>query len=272
MSRSWIGLTVLGLAMTFLPGSSCLQIERPYPPPSKEQLLRLVAKRGEIVHSLRAETRMRQDSPRGSLSARVRMMAQRPDRLRFDAVTPFDTPLSTLVTKGTDFALVDAQQNRHYYGPASPCNLARLLLVALDRQAVIAILSGSTPIIAHQSASLAWDGNAANEVLTLRSVKRRQVIRLDGQLLRGKPTWDVVGSEIHDARGRPLLKISFSNFTTQKGVRVPRRLRITQPARKTTLTLQFVHIDLNRTLPQQAFTLPAANGLPSQRVDCQGQP
>lgn len=251
-------------ALLLLRGSSCIQVERPYAAPTAAEVVAAIQARGQKVRSIRAETRMSHRTDQGKVKATVRLMVQRGGKLRFDAVTPFDTPLATLVSDGESFTLVDAKQNRHFHGPASPCNIARLLQVALAPDDVLTVLGGSTPLIQHESATLAWDSRGNAEVLTLKGKHLTQTVRLDGTDRR----WDLLRSEIRDHKGKTLLRIAGDAYRKVGGLRVPRRVSVDQPERKAELELTFKQQEINLTLPPAAFQLLKPDGLPSQRVEC----
>jgi outer membrane lipoprotein-sorting protein len=253
------------LAFCFLRASSCARLERPYPPPSVREILASLSARSQRIQTLRAETRMSQKSSAGKVKATVRLMAQRGGKLRCDVVSPFDTPLATLVSNGQEFSLVDAKKNRHFFGPALPCNLSRLMQVALAPDDILTILGGSTPLIDHVRATLAWDERSGEEVLTLSSKTAIQVIRLDGR----RHSWDLRLSEVKNTQGEVLLRIEGADFKVVAGLRAPSALRVSQPKNKTELDVTFKSEELNIELPSEAFELLSANGLPSQRVDCQ---
>jgi len=262
-----IGLALIALFL--LRGSSCVKITRPYKTPTAKEVLAALKVRSQKIKTLRAETRMSHQTAQGKVKATVRLMAELGGKLRFDAVSPFDTPLSTLVADGKNFALVDAKANRHYYGPATPCNLARLLRVSLQADAVLAILAGSTPLITAESATIAWDDRAGREILTLQGPSGSQVIHLDGRMNGGRPTWDLLQSEIRDKQGKVVLSIKASDHRKIAGLRAPKTLSLSQPKAGATLDLSYRKQELNVSLSKAAFELPAAGGLPSKRVDCQ---
>ncbi|PIE19873.1 MAG: hypothetical protein CSA65_00675 [Proteobacteria bacterium] len=266
LSRSTLSrLALATLASTFLGGARCASVSRPYAAPTAAQVEAAVRKRGAAVRALRAEARMSYVTKQGKVKATVRMMAAAGGKLRFDVVSPFDTPLATLVTSEGSFALVDSQKSRHFHGPATPCNIGRLLRVQLQPKDVLTILGGSTPLIAHTSRSLRWDDRAGVEELTL--VGRggvKQTVRLDGRDKR----WRLISSRISDAKGKLLLALTAADYETQKALALPTRIKVSQPSQKAELELDFKKQELNITLPSVAFERPAAGGLPSQRVDC----
>ncbi len=252
------------VSVTLLRAGSCARIERPYPPPRATEVVSAVLARGQRVSALRAETRVSHKSEQGKVKGTVRLMAASGGKLRFDLVSPFDTPLATLVTDGKDFSLVDAQKSRHFHGPASPCNVGRLLQLVLAADDVRTILGGSTPVIAHSSATLAWDDQRGAEVLTLKGKGVTQVLRLDGR----DKGWSLLSSEIRDAAGKPLLQLRAADHHTVSGLRMPRTLHIKQPRHGAELWVTYKKVEINIQLPSIAFLLPPAGGLPSQRVDC----
>jgi len=258
-------LLLLLISLLLLRGSSCLRVDRPYTTPTAQEVIAALKQRAARLNTMRGETRMNHHTDQGKVKATVRFMAQRGGRLRFDAVSPFDTPLATLVTDGKRFALVDAQKNRHYHGSASACNLARLLQVALEPDDILVVFGGSTPLIQHDSATLEWDSRATAEVLTLKSATMTQTVRLDGTARR----WDLLSSEIHNARGELLLQIKPAGYHRVSSLSLPTSLLVRQPRNNNArLEIGFQRQEVNIKLPAAAFELPAPDGMPSQQVEC----
>lgn len=265
-SRGPCGAAVLAATglLGLLQLGACLPLTRPYPPPRPAELLRALELRALRLRTLRAEARLHWESRGEALKATLRLMAARPGQLRFDLISPFDTTLATWVCSAGRFALRDARANRHYWGSASPCTLARVLEVALDPGDLQRVLAGSTPVIDHQRSTLRWDSRRANELLTLYGAALTQTIALRRQ--RGD--WDVEQSAIYAAGGQLLLRLSFAEQEERDGLRLPSSITIEQPPRQTTLALAIRAREANLTLPPRAFELPAARGLPSEQVDC----
>ncbi len=249
-------------ALCLLQGAQCLSSA---PPPNRKtarELVALIAARSKQIRSLRAETRMTHRSQQGKVRATVRLMAEREKKMRFDAVSPFDTPMATLVSNGARFVLIDAKKNTYYYGPASPCNIARLIGVVLEADEILAILGGSTPLIDYDTLTLDWDGRGSAEVLTLHGKQLSQTIRLDGHSL------DLLESEIKDRDGHTILSIKDSKSRRLGRLRVPMQISIQQPKHNADLDITFKHLELNIELPKQAFQLPEPNGLTPKEVQC----
>ena len=95
---------------------------------------RALASRGyrpEAVQTLRAEAKVDQRGRQGRIKGRVLMFVERPDRVRFDAMTQFG-PALVLTSDGGSFALSDFKENRFMTGLACERNIARLVGVALS--------------------------------------------------------------------------------------------------------------------------------------------
>jgi hypothetical protein len=257
-------LAVALLAVLFLRASACVRVERPYPAPDASAVLAAMRAADRKLRTLRAEARMTHITPRNKVKATVRMMAARRGSLRFDLVSPFDTPMATLVCRDGRFALVDSRENRHYHGPASPCNLARLLQLRLPPDEVLTLLGGGTPIIPHTERSVRWDDRNGVEVLRLKGAQFSQTVRLRGD----RDRWQLLSSEIRDRSGAVLLHVVASRRKVHAAMALPQRIRITQPKHDISLQLDFRHQEVNIELPPHAFDLPRAKGLPSQYVDC----
>ena len=76
------------------------------------------------------------------------VVAERSGRLRFETLSPFEQPLSTLVSDGAKFALYDLGKKRYYHGPATPTNLSRLLPIRMRGVDIAQLLLGEPPLIA----------------------------------------------------------------------------------------------------------------------------
>lgn len=97
----------------------------------------------------------------GIFRVRGKMMyiAMLPDRVRIDVYSPFGAIISTLTSDGDTFQLYDAREGRFFYGPAEACNLARFTGVPLPPHALVELLDGRAPVLAHEpaAASIVWE-------------------------------------------------------------------------------------------------------------------
>jgi hypothetical protein len=110
---------------------------------------------------VKGEARIDHFSERGRVRGKVLLFASRPDRLRFDVVSPppFNSIVSTLTTDGGVFALADIRERKFYQGPATACNIARLTEVPLEAQALVSLLGGQAPVLVHRDSDLKMEWN-----------------------------------------------------------------------------------------------------------------
>ena len=76
--------------------------------------------------------------------------AEVPEKLRFDVYSPLGVTLSTLTSDGSKFALYDLSQKTFVYGPARTCNIRRFTQVAVPPFALVELLRGRPPVLAHE--------------------------------------------------------------------------------------------------------------------------
>ncbi|MEM9068122.1 MAG: hypothetical protein AAGE52_06430 [Myxococcota bacterium] len=108
------------------------------------------------VLALRAEARVDQRGAQGRIRGTVLLLLQRPDRVRFDALTQFG-PAAILTSDGTIFQLLDQREDRFLQGPTCPANIARLLGIAMSGDEVARFLVGDTPRLEAERASMTYD-------------------------------------------------------------------------------------------------------------------
>lgn len=111
---------------------------------------------------LRGESKVDYFGEHGRIKGTTLFVVSRPDRIRFDVVSPFGVNLSTLTADGRDFALLDVGAKVFFSGPASECNVGRFLHVPVPPFALVDLLAGEAPVLVHdaRTAVLDWDAGA----------------------------------------------------------------------------------------------------------------
>ena len=127
--------------------------------PTADAALGRMKETSACVNGVQGDAKIDHFSPQGRIRGEVFLLAVNPDRVRFDIVA-FGTPVYTLTSDGSRFEMLDLRAKQFLYGPASPCNLARLTQVPLPGHALVSLLRGEAPVLVHQppEASIAWDG------------------------------------------------------------------------------------------------------------------
>jgi hypothetical protein len=193
------------------------------------------------------------------------MLIARDGRLRLEAESPLGGALATLATDGADFQLLDLRDNQFLVGAARPCNLARLLQVALAPTEVAAILLGAAPLEG-TPAEVSWDGRSGGrEVLTLRSAGGEEKLWLDAR----ERVWDPLVVERRDAAGRVAWRVRHEGFVDHAGVRLPTRTATEEPGKKREVQVRYRGQEPNVETPDALFRLAAPAGLPVTPVGCE---
>jgi hypothetical protein len=132
---------------------------RPYPAPTTDDLVRVLAQRQAAVRSLSGRARATSWLGGDRVRATVLMLVAREGRLRFEAEVSLQGTVATLVTDDGRFALLDMQKNELRRGPACPANVASLVRIPLDPADVAAILLGDVRLPAPAAPlAVTWDG------------------------------------------------------------------------------------------------------------------
>lgn len=242
------------------------QLQRPYAPPTAEDLLAHLRARRSRLRTLRAETRVDHLAEKGDrVKVTVNMLLERGGKMRLEAESALAGALATLVSDGAQFALLDVRNNRFLYGPASACNVARLIRVSLPPADIVDALMGGAPVEG-EPVSVGWDPErGGREVLTLKTPDGgSEVLKLDARDRR----WDLLAAERKDASGRVLWRVEHEDFGDQAGLRVPSRTTVVDPPNKADARIKFRDVELNVEPKEGVFTLePPANVQP-EYVTC----
>ena len=178
---------------------------------AREVLGRLDARSPELsaVKGLGSFTLWRQNTAQ---RARIAWVGQRPDKLRLLLRDISGVPIATLANDGTWFFLDDHSQGRFYRKSASDATLRRLLLVSINAEEIVSLLTGRIPVRPFDTARLYADPAGGHDVLRLWDKRGRLVEKIhldpDGQgrvrriemfdngdrLLYGVTFWGSLGS------------------------------------------------------------------------------
>lgn len=277
-----------GLLAALLGLSGCPQplIARPYAAPTPQVLLQRVLKQRDLVQSLRGRAKADYLAERGErVKVDISVVASRPASLRLAGESTFTGPLLTLATDGEDFQLLDVQRNRFMGGRVNPCNMARLIRVALHPREALDVLLGGAPLLGDaERVEVAWDGHdGGREVLTMTDPRRYALsVRLDA----AQQHWDVREAELRDPRGQVLWRVRHEGFQAlgpdgeprKEGApgdaaadapRLPSVTYIEDPPNKADVRLRWREREVNPALEGGLFKLAAPPGVPTEPDVCQ---
>lgn len=231
------------------------------------------------VQTLRAEARVTQRGRDGRIRGTVFMMLERPDRVRFDAMTQMG-PAAVLTSDGTSFALKDLRENRFLVGPSCPANVARLLGIPLSGEDVARFLLGDTPLLDDPDPAIRCNEDGRYLVALQDADGRRQEVELEvWEADRGAPPerqrLRLLRSERFHPDGRVEWRATFDDYepvvdqATGGRVEIPKDIRFEHPEANADTRVKMRDVDLGVELPADAFRQSTPPGLTPEHVACE---
>lgn len=218
------------------------------------RLTAAVQRRAAAVQRLTAEVAI--EAWQGDERVRLKQLiaADGQGRLRIDVLSPFGQPLSTLVSDGSRLMIYSLEDKTFRMGAATPQNLARLLPVHIEPEALSALMRGAVPIMSHERATVTWNGRANAYRLELQQGPRLQQVEFEPDALR------VTSLRVFDGE-RLRYAARFGDYSGDGDAVVPRRLRFEVPDEAVRIDLALVDHTLNPDLPEEAFVLEPPRGV-----------
>lgn len=237
------------------------------------------------ARAIRAEARVEQWGEDGRIRGTVMMFVERPERVRFDAMTQFG-PAVILTSDGDRFALTDLRENRYLEGPSCPENIARLLGIPMSGEDVTLFLLGDSPRLDTENRGISCTGDGTYLVTMSGDSGRRQEIELAVR------SWDVerdappqeqrlrmLRSEVFAADGSTEWRATYEDWHVivdpdsgeeEIGIALPMKVRFEHPGEDADTTVRFQEVDINVTVPPNAFQQSPRPGIPPEEVSCNG--
>jgi hypothetical protein len=233
----------------------------------------------EKINAIKAEARVDQRGSEGRIRGMILMFAERPDRVRLDALTQFG-PVAVLTADGGTFAFTDLRAKRYREGKTCPSNIARLLGVRLSAEQATALLLGEVLLIEDVEKTRGTiicnsDGNYA--IALVAQDLRRQNVTLsisEGDLAKppSRQHLRVLTSELYLPNGKLLWRVTYEDYrVVRKGttrIEMPFSVRIEQPTSHSDTLLRFSQIEIQPTIPLDAFRQQPPPGISTESVTC----
>jgi outer membrane lipoprotein-sorting protein len=222
------------------------------PPSSAELLLERLADSATAFASLEGLARVRIRTEARSQTVTQVLFAEKPDRLRLEALSPFGQPLLVAATDGRQLDVLIPGDGKFYSGEVSPERLQRLTRLPLQLTDLVHLLLYQVPIISHERQSVAPEVDGGT-LLTLHATgARRQELRFD-RLLRLTGAAYFQDDEL-------LLRVGYERFTDDLRP-FPMTASLAMPATKTEATVTFSELQTNVTIPPERFRLTPPRGM-----------
>jgi hypothetical protein len=215
-----------------------------------------MAQRRAMFHSLRTLARLTYTSPTETRHAKQIILAARPDRLRFEVLSPFG-PIFVLATSAGRLAAYAREEATVYRGTASPANLERYTSVELPITAAVDLLLATPQLDGDPDPAVSWDDGAVR-LLCDADDRTARVVWLT-------PQGDPARFERWAADGDVVLRATFSQYAEVSGIRVPLQLSLETPAIHRRIDIELREPEINPVLDEPLFALDTPRG--SKEVD-----
>jgi hypothetical protein len=223
--------------------------------PAADDIRAALAQRRAAVRGLRALARLHYTSPDESRKAKQLVIAERPDRLRFEVFSPFGTVFVLTAADGV-LAAWARDESIVYRGSASAANLQRYAQVDVPVATAVDLLLGTPPLHADVDGVVSADDGA---------VELWQDAGRTVEALWLTPGLEPLRYEQRAADGHVLLRATFAEYTAIDGVRVPTQLAIELPPAQRRLDIALTETEVNPPLADAVFALETPSG--SKEVD-----
>jgi hypothetical protein len=249
------------------------------------------------VNGVQGDAKIDNFSPQGRIRGEMSLMVVNPDRVRFDVVSPFGVVLYSLASNGTRFQMTDVKEKVHSHGPAKACNLARLTQVPVPGHALVSLLRGEAPVLAHdpQAASISWDDGGFYRVLLSGRHDATEEIHIGVRPDDWERPWAEQRVRVLDVRvnqrGIDLYQAEMDRHQAAStappredpdgidptippsggacDAELPRSIRMRVPNTQQDVIFQYKEAKWNPPIIQGAFRLVEPGGVRKQFVDCQ---
>ena len=231
------------------PRPACLPV---LAPASASSLLAAVSASDQVFHSLRGLAKVKVTSSGRTIGGTQVLLAEKPDRLRAETLSPFGQPLLVLVADGRELSILVPGEGRFYHGPATFRNLERFTGLPLRLPDLVQTLLYQVPVIAatQQSVTVTDDNRYR---LTLQALDgRREILFFDGNKRLVKMDYY--------AGGQLEFTVSWSRFAAGPQP-FPLAATLNMPRQQTVASLLFTELKTNVVIPAERFTLVPPAGV-----------
>ena len=185
------------------------------------------------ISSIQGLASVKVKAPLTSVNGTQVILAQKPDKLRAETLSPFGVPLLTLATDAGQLSVLLPAQNLYYTGTANPQNMDLFVHLPLPVDDLVGLLLHQPPLMP------AWKEQAfarpeGGWLLVRHSTLRRQELVFD-------PAQRLVAVSFFEDNDL-LIKVEYAQFTAPPPG-FPTLITLDLPAKYATIRLEFSEID-----------------------------
>ncbi|OQX95875.1 hypothetical protein B6I21_03190 [candidate division KSB1 bacterium 4572_119] len=218
---------------------------------------------GEIRHrveqnylkfkSVKTQAKLSLESPQMSFMASSTIKVKTPDSLIVKLSAGLGFGVGSIFIDKNQFLLYSAFENVVYHANPDSVDIRRFLLVDVKIEDIIQVFSGIHLIKPHE-----------RELLKIDEKKYLIIGTNGGYIMKywvDPKMYVVTGYEMLERDGKTIIEFEYSQFMKSKGVFVPKMIRISQPDKKTRMTIMFSHFKVNADLDKKDFFIKIPDGV-----------
>lgn len=208
------------------------------------------------VTSVQGLAKVKVHTPEKTLSGTQVILAEKPNRLRAETLSPFGSPLLLLAADGKKLGVSLPSRNTFYTGEATAANLGRFVRIPLRLTDLVSVLLYQPPMIDALSEK-AFELQKGGWLLVRYGPSRRQELIFNHA--RQLVEVSYYKQDEFYKQDELFLKINYGQFP-EDGSRFPQLFSIELPEAKTTASLKFSDLEINGTLRPGIFQLSPPAG------------
>jgi len=228
-------------------GASCVS-RPPVPLPSDMDaiLLNRLDHNASAFQSLKGMAKVKVVTPEKTLRANQVILAEKPDRLRAEMLSPFGQTLMVLASDGKDFKVSLPSSGDFYQGEATAANLARFTRLPFEIADLVNLLLYQVPVIPYRSFHVILQGTDHYELVLEGEDDLVQEVQFDRDLR--------LTQAVFVQNGHTILKVAYADFSDSQN-EFPLKTSIEVPASQAEAELFFTQVTTNVAIPAQRFVL-----------------
>lgn len=204
---------------------------------------------------LKAIAKIKVESPDETFSVKELIIAQKPNRLRLETLSPLGQPGFYAATDGKDLFLFAPSENTYYHGGATPRNLALIIPLKLGLEEMVSIIMGCVPLIDFNNEHLGCAVNKDGYAMQFEENNERttQVLTLSRDDLR------VMASETYDG-GELSCSITYDDYAMAGNIAFPGTITVSLPSEQTTVRISYKKVEFLPEVDSSHFRLIVPQG------------
>lgn len=234
--------------------TACAPLPAPPPPLPAGMARRLMARLdadARAFPSLRGLAKVRVHRGDRSFSASQVLLAQKPDRLRTEVLSPFGQPMLLMATDGRELEIQVPTEGRFYRGEATPAHLQRFTRLPLGVNELVHFLLYQVPLVGRDAAQVTAVPGGLYRLRLQGKGGVRQELFFDTQLHLLRTAYY--------REGKLLLRVHYGRFSGGAHP-FPAAIDLEMPPEKTRASLEFSEVQTNVTIPASRFVLTPPAG------------